>query len=76
MKIPKWVDELIDKRTKYAEKLEDVSTRLDNWMMKNNIPLDPDYTEGGNMIYSEPDIAEKYVRRDILNFDNEGNNNE
>lgn len=75
MKIPKYIDELIDKRAKYAEKLNEVSTKLDDWLMKNNIPRDGDYTEGGSMIYFEPNIAEECVRQDILNFD-KGDNDE
>lgn len=75
MKIPKYIDELIDKRTKYAEKLSVVSAELDDWLMKNNIPVGSDYTLTGCMIYTEPSTAGELVRQDILNFD-KGDNDE
>lgn len=71
MKIPKYIDELIDKRTKYADKLSEVSTKLDDWLMKNNIPVGSDYTLTGCMIYTEPATAGELVRRDIENFNRE-----
>lgn len=75
MKIPKYIDELIDKRTKYAEKLSEVSSELDDWLMKNNIPVGSDYTLTGCMIYSELATAGELVRQDILNFKINKNNN-
>lgn len=75
MKIPKYIDELIDKRTKYAEKLSEVSSELDDWLMKNNIPVGSDYTLTGCMIYSESATAGELVRQDILNFKINKNNN-
>lgn len=74
MKIPKYIDELINKRIKYAEKLSGVSSELDDWLMKNNIPCGSDYTLTGCMIYFEPVIAAELVRQDILNFDKGDNN--
>lgn len=68
MKIPKYIDELIDKRTKYAEKLSEVSSELDDWLMKNNIPCGSDYTLTGCMIYTEPATAGELVRQDIQCF--------
>lgn len=34
MKIPKYIDNLIDKRQKLAEKLAEASTELDEWLIK------------------------------------------
>ena len=67
MKIPKYIDKLIDKRQKLAEQLSEVSTELDEWLERNNIPLGGDYTYTGCMIYCEPSTAARCVREDIIN---------
>ena len=66
MKIPKYIDKLIDKRQKLAEKLMIISCELDEWLEKNNIPVGEEYTCTGVMIYCEPREAAKCVREDIL----------
>lgn len=45
---------------------EDLSI-LDDWLEKNNISLDGDYTRTGCMIYIEPQTARECVMQDILN---------
>lgn len=67
MEIPKYIDNLIRVRQVLAERLERVSTKLDDWLDKNNIECDGDYTRTGCMIYCEPDAAARCVREDILN---------
>lgn len=69
MKIPKYVDEIIEKRMKLAFELSYVSSQLDEWLKKNGFDLTEmsDYTNTGCMIYCEPDIAAINVRQDILN---------
>lgn len=66
MKIPKYVDKLIVRRRILAERLAEVSTELDDWLDKNGIECDGDYTRTGCMIYCEPPVAEQCVRKDIL----------
>ena len=66
MKIPKYVDTLLKRRTRLVKQLAMVSTELDEWLERNGIPTGNDYTLTGCMIYSEPDTAEQCVRRDIL----------
>jgi hypothetical protein len=66
MKIPKYVEKLIDRRTKLAEDLMCVSSELDEWLDKNNINAGTDYTATGCMIYCEPSTAGALVKRDIL----------
>ena len=51
MKIPKYIDRLLKRRTKLAEQLNSVSTELDEWLEKNGIPTGNDYTRTGCMIY-------------------------
>lgn len=69
MKIPKYVDKLIERRMKLAFELMAVSSQLDDWLEKNgfNSMEMSDYTYTGCMIYCEPDVAASNVRRDILN---------
>lgn len=67
MKIPKYVDTLLKRRTRLVKQLAMVSTELDEWLDENGIQTSDDYTlTGGCMIYCEPDTAEQCVRRDIL----------
>lgn len=66
MKIPKYIDRLLKRRTKLAEQLAMVSSELDEWLEKNGIPTGNDYTLTGCMIYCEPYNAEGCVRDDIL----------
>lgn len=67
MKIPKYVQKIIDRRWKLAEELNDVSTKLDEWLENNGIPICNDYTTTGCMIYCEPYNAKRCVEADILN---------
>lgn len=66
MKIPKYVDGLLKRRTRLAEQLASVGSDLDDWLEKNGIPVGNDYTLTGCMIYCEPEAAERCVREDIL----------
>lgn len=67
MKIPKYVERLIERRERLAWELLEVGTKLDKWLEKNNIPLRDEYTVTGCMIYCEPGAAADLVRKDILN---------
>ena len=69
MKIPKYIDKLIERRMKLAFELMDVSSQLDKWLENNDFDLTKmnAYTITGCMIYCEPDTAAHLVRRDILN---------
>lgn len=65
MKIPKYVNELLKRRTKLASKLIDVSFELDEWLKKNDVePPDEDWCDGVE-IYANPYAAEKSVRKAI-----------
>lgn len=71
MKIPKYVDNLIERRMKLALELMDVSTQLEDWLEKKGFDLSEmsDYTTTGCMIYCEPYDAAELLRQDILLFD-------
>lgn len=66
MKIPKYVDGLLKRRTRLAVQLANISSELDDWLEKNGILVGNDYTLTGYMIYCEPAGAEQCVREDIL----------
>ena len=66
MKIPLYVEMLIQKRQKLAEELMVTSAELDTWLEKNGLPTGTDYTCTGCMIYCEPAAAAQCVRLDIL----------
>lgn len=69
MEIPKYIEQLIQRREKLANKLNEVSVELGDWLKKNHISLGEDYTLSGCMIYCEPSMAADAVREDIINFD-------
>lgn len=50
MKIPKYVERLIERRERLAWELIKVGTELDEWLEKNDIPTGNDYTTTGCMI--------------------------
>lgn len=66
MKIPSKINDLLIRRTKYAEKLQNICSELDIWLVKNNINPDEACYLSGCEIYVNPVIAEDAVRRAIL----------
>lgn len=71
MKIPKYVDTLLKKRTRYANLLDNASFRLDQWIDKNGIECEDCDTHTGVEIYCNPDSSEQRVRQAILNHKKE-----
>lgn len=67
MKIPKYVERLIQRRERLAWELIKVGSDLDEWLEKNNISTETSYTNTGVMIYCEPEAAARLVREDIIN---------
>lgn len=68
MKIPKYIDKLIDRRCRLAEELNKVDSQLSEWCEKNGIDTYTDYLRTGILIYSEPSNAAYHVREDIENL--------
>lgn len=66
MKIPKYIDSLLKKRTYYACKLDTVSYALDKWLDKNEIHCKEYDTHTGCEIYCNPYDSERRVRNAIL----------
>ena len=54
MKIPKYVQDLIDRRCYLAAQLAEVGWKLDEWLDKNNIVCESYDTHTGVEIYCNP----------------------
>lgn len=66
MKIPAYIQKIIDQRCRLAEELTSLSVKLDDWLMKQGIDTCNDYTTTGVLIYTEPFVAKKCVEEAIL----------
>lgn len=66
MEIPKYVQELIDRRFRLAIMLEETAYKLDNWLDANGIDVDADSYRTGVLIYTEPSAAKRVVEEAIL----------
>ena len=67
MKIPKYIERLIERRERLAWELISVGAKLDEWLEKNDIQTGDEYTTTGCMIYCEPGAAARLLKEDILN---------
>lgn len=65
MKIPKYIDEALKKRTKLAIQLDNVCYTIDRFLTKNNIEPDTSCWNTGVEIYVNPNDAEDEVRKAI-----------
>ncbi len=65
MKIPKYVDELLKKRTRLACQLDDVCIKIDKWLDDNQIEPDSSCYHTGVETYVNPHTSEREVRRAI-----------
>ena len=65
MKIPKYIDELLRRRTKLARQLDIVCYSLDDWLDKNGVEPDSACYHTGVETYVNPDASEREVRRAI-----------
>lgn len=65
MKIPKYIDEALKKRTRYAYKLDDAIQLVDKWLDDYNIECDSCDTHAGCEIYLNPFSSEQRIREAI-----------
>lgn len=66
MKIPKYIDKLLDRRARLASDLMDVDLRITKFIEKNGIEVeDYDYCTGVEM-YANPYSSADRVRKAIL----------
>ena len=65
MRIPKYIDDLLKKRTRLAKQLDNVCYELDVWLDKNDIEPDSACWRTGVETYVNPDASEREVRRVI-----------
>ena len=67
MRIPKYIDEALRKRTKAAHKLLEYDCIVSDYIEKYNIPVDTaNYRLGCEMLLN-PDVSENSIREAILN---------
>lgn len=71
MKIPKYVQKLLDKRCDYAQKLSIESCKLDDWLEKNNIKCEDDDICTGCEIYVNPLASKLRIMEAIINHPTE-----
>ena len=67
MKIPKYVQKLIDRRCKLADELAEVSYALDVWLDENGIECEMYDTHTGVEIYCDPYSSKQRIINAILN---------
>ena len=65
MKTPKYIDNLLRRRTRLAVELIKVCGRLDEWLDKNGADPDGSCWLSGVEVYVNPEAAEREVRRAI-----------
>ena len=65
MKCPKYIDEALNKRTRYAYKLDNAMQLVDHWLDKNNIECENYDTHTGYEIYVNPFSSEQRIREAI-----------
>ena len=70
MKIPKHIQNTIERRRRLACELEDADVELSEWMEKQGMDLNEftDFTNGGCMVYCEPFAAAESVTEAIENY--------
>lgn len=67
MKTPKYIDEALKKRTKYALMLAEQCRIVDNWLDNNDIECETCDTHTGYEIYMNPIDSEERIRECIEN---------
>lgn len=71
MKIPKYIENILNKREQLAYQLNECNVKLDDWLEKNGADLNDedicDAVISGCMIYAEPTTAKHLVMDYIQN---------
>lgn len=67
MKIPKYVERLIQKRENLANELDTVMHELDEWLDSHDIETSPEDTHEGAELYMNPEDSANRIRQAILN---------
>ena len=71
MKIPKYVQKLIDRRCKLADQLATMCWELDEWLDKNNIECESCDTHTGVEIYCNPCASKLRIMKAIIDHPTE-----
>ena len=73
MKIPKYVQKLIDRRCVLAERLQETCWNLDEWLDKNDIECEECDTHTGVEIYCNPIASKNRIIKAIKGKESESN---
>ena len=65
MDIPKYIDNALKRRTKYALLLNEQMFIVDKWLDENNIQCELEDTHGGAELYINPQCSELRIRQAI-----------
>ena len=65
MKIPKYIDELLDRRARCAESFIECDSKIAEWLENNNIDVSPDDIRTGACSLVEPWGSIDAIRRCI-----------
>ena len=70
MKIPKYINKLLDRRVRLAEDLNSADCKITKWITDNDIEVEEyDYNTGVEM-YANPDTSVDRIREAIKNKEN------
>lgn len=67
MKIPKYIEALIEKRKKLASELISTDWKLSEWLEKNGVDIEEYDTRGGCEMYVNPCASASRIKQAIEN---------
>lgn len=70
MKIPKYIDKLLQARAYHADRVLDVGYKIDEWLIKNEIDVAPEDYGSGVEVYEAPYESADRVRDAIYRKEN------
>ena len=70
MKIPKYINKLLDRRVRLAEDLNSVDCKITKWITNNNIEVEEYEYNTGVEMYANPYASADRIRKAIENKEN------
>lgn len=67
MKIPKYIENKLDRRARLAEELMLIDLEISNWIDKNDVLVDTDDYRTGYEMYTNPYASAERIKQAILN---------
>lgn len=66
MKIPKYIEDLIERRVRAAKDLQKYDRKLTDWLISHNIPVDDEDYLMGYEVYTNPKASAQRILTAIL----------